>query len=209
MTDYPDEPGPGRSVAGRHVLGSSPESLEPVRSASLPSLSPVSDPRPEPGHTIYLPEWFHARWRLQRLPSFKRDLFTRALDHVESGWEHVRELQRHADANREHTLANCDTYSDLLDFIDGDLVDIFRVIAAEVSRLVPGYPEWEERASADEVDGDTDVFRRYFTVFALAVEQEPKAEPLREATRAAKTGLAGWCTEMGILVASIAAVCKL
>ncbi len=131
------------------------------------------------------------------------------LDHVEAGWEHVRELERCWEENHEHAATRSDSRADLLHFVHSDLVDIFRVVTAEVALLVPGYPEWAEVADADDVKGDTDVFRRYFAVFALAVEQEPRAEPLREVTSAAARGLAGWCTELDILVASIAAACKL
>lgn len=204
-----EQPESGRSVAGRHVLGSSPESLEPMKPASLPLLSPLHQPPAEPGHTIYLAEWEKARRRAARLAPARRALFTRTLDHIETGWENVRELQRFWEEHREYALTHSDRYADLLHFIHGDLVDVFRAVAAEVALLVPGYPTWADTADADDVLGETDVFRRYLTVFVLAVEQEPRADPLREVTRAAAKGLAGWCTELGILVASIARACEL
>lgn len=209
MACGPEQPGPGRSVAGRHVLGSSPESLEPVGRASLPSLAPAHEARDETRHTIHGVEWADARRRIPDLAPASRALFTTTLDHVEAGWEHVRELQRWWEDNREHTLARSGRLADLLHFVEADLVDTFRGLALGVALLVPGYPGWAGTADADGVEGDLDAFCRYFTVFTLAVEQEPQAEPVREAARAAVQGLAGWCTELGILVAGIAAVCEL
>lgn len=203
-----DITGNGRSVAGRHVLGSSPETLEPVDPASLPSLSASEgQSTAEPERTIYMDWWADARGRVGRGAPVLRPLLNAALDHVESGWLHIRELQRWHDDNRERAHAGRDDYALLLSFIDGDLVDLFRVIAGEVADLVPGYPEYEATADPGSVDGDIDTFRRYFALFTLAVEQAPDAEPLREIARAAAHGLAGWCTEMDALVAAIDAQC--
>jgi hypothetical protein len=197
-------PDPGRSVAGRHVLGSSPESLEPVGPPSLPSL-PVSDDAggAEPARTIYGDAWANALRRLGSADAKVRPLLLGALRHVEAGWEHVRELQRWYDENAERAIGGHDEYAQILHFMDGDLVDLFRVIADEVAALVPGYPGWREEADVGTLHGDLDVFRRYLTVFLLAIEQAPDAEALRPTARAAGKGLAGWCTEMAVLLAAI------
>jgi hypothetical protein len=198
-----DSPNPARPVTGRHVLGSSPESLEPVNPASLPSLpAPDGAQRAEPQRTIYVRSWGDARRRVEMVAPQTRPALLAALNHVETGWEHVRELQRWYDDNREHAQGD-DDYALILSFIDGDVVDVYREIAAEVAALVPGYPGWKNNADPGAIDGDLDVFRRYFRVFALAVEQAPETEPVRELVRRAARGLAGWCTELAILVAAI------
>jgi hypothetical protein len=132
-----------------------------------------------------------------------RPLLDATMDHVEAGWRHVRELQRWYDDNRERVHGLLDDHALLLNFIDRDVVDLFRVIAGEVADLVPGYPAYEATADPGSLDGYIDTFRRYFAVFTLAVEQAPGAEPLREVARAAATGLAGWCTELDAFVAAI------
>ena len=208
MIPSADTPGPGRSVAGRHVLGSSPETLEPVTPASAPP-PPEDDGAlraAEPARTIYVDWWADARARVEAMEPVIGAPLAAALHHVEAGWEHVRELQRWHDDNRERALGEPDDYAEILNFIDGDLVDVFREIAAGVAGLVPGYASWADEADPGSVDGDLDVFRRYLTVFTLAVEQAPGAEPLRVVSRAVARGLAGWCAELEVLVTAVDAV---
>lgn len=196
------------SVAGRHVLGSIPESLEPVNPASLPSLWASEEPGVgEPERTIHHDWWRDARRRAQLTDPTLRPLLNAALDHVEAGWLHMREVQRWHEENRERAHGRHDDYALVLHFIDGDLVDLFREIAAEVADLVPGYPGYETTADPGSLDGDIDTFRRYFALFTLAVEQAPGAEPLRGIARAAAAGLTGWCTELDAFVAAIDAEC--
>lgn len=157
----------------------------------------------EPRHTIYGDDWLAARHRVHALPAALRPLFLSVLNHIEAGWFHIRELQLWYDANQERARAQQDNYALLLHFIDGDLVDLFRAIAAETAQLVPGYPDWKGQVDPGTIDGDVETFRRYLAVFAMAVEQEPHSESLREITRAAAEGLAGWCTELMVQVAAI------
>lgn len=202
-----ESPGRTHTVAGRHVLGSSPESLEPINPASLPALPSADESRAlEPAHTIYVERWRDARRRVVGVAGdAPRALLLSALDYVEAGWVHVRELQRWYDENTDRAIGWHDDYAQILHFIDGDVVDVFRTIADGVAQLVPGYPEWEANADPGSVDGDIDVFRRYLTLFLLAVEHAPDAEPMRDIARAAGSGLAGWCTEMAVLVNAIEA----
>jgi hypothetical protein len=201
--DPSDPSNPGRPVAGRHVLGSSPDTLEPVNPAALPSLPDTNGARrAEPLRTIYVEWWNDARARVHTVAHQMRPALLAALDHVEAGWEHVRELQRWYDDHRERAQA-ADDYAMLLNFIDGDLADVFREVAAGVAALVPGYTEWGEDADPGTLDGDIDVFARYLAVFALAVEHTPGAEPFRDLARDCARGLAGWATECAALVAAI------
>lgn len=156
----------------------------------------------EPSRTIYGDGWAQARRRVETLAPGTRPVLLAALTHVEAGWEYVRELQRWHDDNRARARDR-GALALILEFLDGDVVDVYREIAAEVAALVPGYPGWENQADPGAIDGDGDVFHRYFAVFALAVEQAPEAEPVRELVRSATRGLAGWCTELTVLVTAI------
>jgi hypothetical protein len=193
-----------RGMGGRHTLGSSPESQEPVGQVPAPAF-PASEPAEEllePLHTIYLPWWTDARRRAQRLDPPLRAMFTRALDHVEAGWAHVAPLQRWYEAHRDRARDGSD-YAHLLNFIDGDLVDLFRELAVGVAALVPGYDGWEADADPGGVDGELDRFERYFAVFRRAAEAIDAPATLGDAVRAAAQGLASWATELAVLVRAI------
>lgn len=200
----PDAPMPSQGSGGRHTLGSSPESQEPVERVRVPPLpAPDADgARVEPLRTLHMAWWMDARARARRLAPGIRPLFVDVLDHVEAGWAYVAPLQawyeRHQDDARR-----ADDYALLLDFIADDVVDLFRELASGVAALVPGYAGWEAEADPVEVDGDLDTFRRYFTVFRHAVEGLPAPAELRDAVRAAAQGLAGWSTELAVLVTAI------
>ena len=190
---------------GRHTLGSSPESQEPagrVPAPALPAPEPAED-LPEPRHTIYLPWWTDAWERAQRLDPPLRAMFTRARDHVEAGWGHVAPLQRWYEAHRDRARDASDDYAHLLNFIDGDLVDLFRELAVGVAALVPGYDGWEADADPGGVDGELDRFTRYLTVFQCAAEAIDIPVELKQAIRAAGKGMIGWATELTVLVSAI------
>jgi hypothetical protein len=69
--------------------------------------------------------------------------------------------------------------------------------------LCPAIQGGRIRRIPGTIDGYICVFDRYFPVFALAVEQAPQAEPVRDLVRAATRGLAGWCRELAAIVAEI------
>lgn len=202
---FPEPRDAGPVGGARHTLGSSPESQEPAEPAELRSL-PVAETHPadaEPHHTIHVEGWRDARQRIARLDSSLKALLGPLLDHVEAGWAHIRPLQRWYEAEQEHARAASDDYALLLDFIDGDVVDLFRELAAAVAAMVPGYRGWEAEADPGGVEGELDRFVRYFTVFCYAVEAADAPEGLRAEVRAAVQGLEGWSTEFTVLVAAI------
>lgn len=202
---YPEPRDAGPVGGARHTLGSSPECQEPAEPAKLRSLpdaeTPPSDD--EPRHTIYVDGWRDARQRIARLDPPLKALLEPLLDHVEAGWAHVRPLQRWYEAEQEHARAASDDHALLLDFIDGDVVDLFRELAAAVAALVPGYAGWEAEADPGGVEGELDRFIRYFTVLRYAVEGMNAPAELRDAVRAAAQGLAGWSTELAVLITAI------
>lgn len=202
MPDDPDTP-PQPGIGGRHTLGSSPESQEPVERVVLPPLPPERDGGRVDLEAISATWWREARDRALRLDEASRPLFLGILDHVDAGWMQVAPLQAWYEAHRDHARESSDDYAQLLNFIQDDLVDLFREVAAGVAALVPGYAGWEAEADPAEVEGDLDAFRRYLTVLRYAVEAMDAPAALRDAVRAAAQGLAGWCTELAVLVTAI------
>lgn len=202
MPDHPDTP-PQPGIGGRHTLGSSPESQEPIERVVLPPLPPESDGSRVDLEAISGTWWRDARDRVPRLDEASRALFLAILDHVEAGWVHVAPLQAWYEAHRDHARESSDDYAQLLNFIRDDLVDVFRELASEVAALVPGYAGWEAEADPAEVEGDLDTFRRYFTVLRYAVEAMDTPAGSRDVVRAAAQGLAGWCTELAVLVTTV------
>lgn len=201
----PDRPSPSSGMGARHTLGSSPETQEPAKRVVLPALPEANQDAAgrEPLHTIHVAWWKDARARALLLEPSIRPMFTRALDHVEAGWEHVGLLQRWYESQREHAWKSSDDYAHLLSFIDGDLVDLFREVASEVAALVPGYAGWEAEADPGSVEGELDRFQRYFTVFRYAADGMNAPGGLRDVVHAAVQGLSGWATELAVLVTAI------
>lgn len=171
----------GRSVAGRHTLGSPPEAQEPVGSApvlALPSIPPLDNltDGAEPLYTIYNPAWYAARERAQAAELAQRSMLVDLLDAVEAGWSAVRDLQHWYDTNYKRARQT-DGYAHLLGFISGDLVDVYRELAGGVADLVPGWDGWEREADPDGVLGDVETFARYMAVLNLAAQSVAAPEP--------------------------------
>ena len=91
------------------------------------------------------------------------------------GWNAgVRELQMIYERNA-HLEARGGALSDVLAFIDADVVDLYRIIAYDAADLVPGWGGWEESADPGDMDGDASEFARYLGVLRLAA-QAPEDE---------------------------------
>jgi hypothetical protein len=156
----------------------------------------------EPLHTIYTPRWWNARARIQKLPKTQRALFAELLDHVERGWKHVRTLQI-AYERMEQLTRGGDELAHVLDFIDADVVDLFRVVASDAADLVPGLEEWEDAADPGDMDGDMTVFVRYLHLLHLAAGSPGIPAPLKETVDAAVGGLDGWLPRLIHLLRTI------
>jgi hypothetical protein len=169
-------------VAGRHTLGSLPQSLEPTDSAPVPVVPPIPPldnltDGAEPFYTIYSAAWYAARERAQAAAEgAQRRMLVGLLDAVETGWWAVRDLQHWYDANYKRARQT-DGYGHLLGFISGDLVDVYRELAGGVADLVPGWDGWEWEADPDGVLGDVDTFARYMAVLNLAAQSVAAPEP--------------------------------
>lgn len=155
----------------------------------------------EPLHTIYQAEWCRARARLERVGPM-RPALAELMDHVEAAWRQLRPMQvlYETDPGRARQT---DFHGQLLNFIDGDLVDVFRSVASETAALVPGWAGWREAVeSLDDLDGDATLFARYADVLIMAVHHPDVPTHLR--TAAARFGpvMLGWYAQFTALLAA-------
>ena len=198
---------PSRASAGRHTLGSPPESQEPLDPAVVPSLPPLSPLHnltdgAEPVHTIYGAGWYAARQRAHAATGSGAAELVRLLDRVESGWHVLRDLQHWYESNVPRADAG-DAYAQLLAFVDGDLVDVFRELAGGAAALVPGWSGWAVEADPDAVVGDVETFVRYLTLVHLAVQAAPVPEPFAALVASVAHRFTGWGAEVSALVVAI------
>lgn len=165
-------------------------------------IAEVGSENPEPQRTILGKAWSRARRRSRKLNAEPRALFTALFDQIEEGWNHVRRFQtwyeaHSAEARERHP------YADILNYLDGDLVDVFRVVAAEACCLVPGWAGWESEADPGELEAEAETFSRYLTLLVFAAETADEPDGLRALTREAGVALHGWDREIGRLVKAI------
>ncbi|HEX2078577.1 MAG TPA: hypothetical protein VHG08_12735 [Longimicrobium sp.] len=103
----------------------------------------------------------------------------------------------------EHLARGEDELAHFLDFIDAEVVDLFRVVASDAADLVPGLEEWEECADPGDMDGDMTVFIRYLHLLHLAACSPAIPAPLKETVDAAVAGLDGWLPKLTSLLRTI------
>jgi hypothetical protein len=193
-------------VAGRHTLGSLPQSLEPPDSAPVPVVPPIPPlddltDGAEPLYTIYRTGWYAARERAHAAGEQRR-MLVGLLDAVEAGWLAVRDLQHWFDSNGERARQK-DAYGHLLAFISGDLVDVYRELAAGVADLVPGWDGWEWEADPDGVFGDVDTFERYMALLNLAAQSAEAPEPFTALVASVAERVAGLGSGVSAIVAEL------
>ena len=165
----------------------------------------ADDAHPEPLHTIHQGEWRAGRKRLEGLAGPARLAVADLLDHVEATWRHLRPLQLLYESNTNRARET-DFYGQLLDFIDGDLVDVFRSVAFDVAALVPGWPGWREALeTVDDLDGDATLFTRYADVLIMAVHHPEVPMHLRAAAAQFGPVMLGWYDQFTALLASVEA----
>jgi hypothetical protein len=195
-----------RAVAGRHTLGSLPESQEPRDLATvppLPALPPLENltDSAEPIYTICGKAWYAARERAHA-EGEQRRILVRLLDVMEAGWLAVRDLQHWFENNQERALQK-DAYGHLLSFVAGDLVDVYRDLAGGVADLVPGWEGWESEADPDGVLADVDTFERYLTILNLAVRAAPAPEAFPALVASVENRVTGLSQEVTVLVSAL------
>jgi hypothetical protein len=156
----------------------------------------------EPLHTIYQAEWCRARAWLERGGGPMRRVLAELMNHVEAAWRQLRPMQvlYEADPGRARQT---DFHGQLLNFIDGDLVDVFRSVAFDTAALVPGWDGWSEAIETlDDLDGDATLFARYADVLIMAVHHPDVPMHLRAAAGRFGPVMLGWYAQFAALLAA-------
>jgi hypothetical protein len=159
--------------------------------------------RGEPRHTIFRPWWNEAWKRVGHSDEELRPLFAALLNAVEKGWLTVRTLQLAYERDAETPGAAKDDRQYLLDFIDGDVVDLYRSVAIGCTRLIPGPDGPDPAADPFAVWGDAELFARYLRLLALAARSAAVPPELRERIEHVERMLRGWLPEVTALLAEV------
>lgn len=132
----------------------------------------------EPKQNLHTDKWREACERVHAVEPHTRPIFVSLLDHMECGWQAFRPLQVWFEQNSHHAKEG-DDYAHLLNFVDGELSDVFMFMGGGVADLVPGWEGWEKEADPADLDGWAESFRRYLAVFRLALTAADVPEPFR------------------------------
>ncbi|HEX6372026.1 MAG TPA: hypothetical protein VF006_24085 [Longimicrobium sp.] len=159
----------------------------------------------EPRATLYSQKWREARGRVHAIEPAARPLFISILDHMEHGWHAFRPLREWYERNSEHAGTAHGDYLHLLDFVDGELSDVFLLIGVGVADLVPGWDGWAAEADPADLDGWTELFSRYLAVFRLACVGGDVPEPFRALGVSVVEVLESsrWTDELSALLAAV------
>lgn len=123
------------------------------------------------------------------------------IHHIEYGARHLSPLQLLAEATA--ASEGGPGLHHLLDFIEDDIVDVFRCVAIGAASLVPG-PDWKENADPPEVQAEARLLARYLWIGAAAAQQEGIPADVRHAFAAALTAMVRWDEELVQLIDEIA-----
>ncbi len=118
---------------------------------------------------------------------------------LDIGAEHLGRLQLHY----ERATPQAPSDAPLLEFIDEDLSDLFRCVAAGAANLLPGDFQ-VEKADPPEVEADVKLLLRYLEVAVLAAEHPSISDQLRNTFRETETSLGSWGEQTIDVVRAIA-----
>lgn len=154
----------------------------------------------EPKVTLHSQKWTEARQRVHQVDT--SPVFVSLLDHMERGWQAFRPLRQWFEQNSDHARNERDDYAHLLNFVDGELSDVFQLIGLGVADLVPGWPGWEAEADPAEAIGWAESLRGNLAVFRLACFAADVPEPFRTVglTVARTLESGGWCEQLSALL---------
>lgn len=85
-----------------------------------------------------------------------------------------------------------DPSAQLLNFVDGDLTDVFRGFTDSASYLLSDSADWLAQADPDEVEGELDLVVRYLDIAVMAAESAAIPDDVRAVFRRAGAALNGW-----------------
>jgi hypothetical protein len=157
-------------------------------------------PDGEPRATIYTEAWAGAVLRVAHLPPRHREAFGILLALVEGAWEHLRPAQLFVERHTPHPAAPC---SLLVQFLDSEVIDLFRGLAFSVTEYIPGPPCWDDDSDPTNLDADAGLFGRYMEVLYMASDRAEVPEDFRELVCKTRNGLVRFVEEFTSNIAAI------
>jgi hypothetical protein len=157
----------------------------------------------EPDTTIYVEMWRDALKRLaEQTPAPDTPKVRRLLAHVERGWEYARELQLLYERQQDYAQRGETYAAQLLNFIDGFVIDAFRGLAFSAAAFVPGGSQ--PAPHRVDLSGATDTFAIYASMLYLGSGSgvDVPAE-LSSIVRPASAALVSWVREYRVQVARL------
>lgn len=154
----------------------------------------------EPRATIYTEAWTGAVARVTQLRPDGRRAFGSLLALVEAAWQHLRPAQLFVE---RHTPDPGAPWSVLVQFLDSEVIDLFRGLAFSLTEYIPGPPCWDDDSDPTNLDADAGLFGRYVEVLYMAAARPDVPEDFRELVCNCRNGLAGFAEEFTSSVAAI------
>jgi hypothetical protein len=132
----------------------------------------------EPAATIFTSAWAHAVQRVNQLPSGEpRRGFGMLLRLMETGWHHLRPAQHYVERHPPDPAAPCCV---LVQFLDSEVIDLYRGLAFSITEYVPGATGWDDDADPTSLDADAGLFGRYLEVLYMAADRPDVPEEFRK-----------------------------
>jgi hypothetical protein len=157
-------------------------------------------PDGEPRATLYTEAWAGAVLRVTQLPPRDRQAFGRLLALVEAAWEHLRPAQVFVE---RHTPDPGAPWSVLVQFLDAEVIDLFRGLAFSLTEYIPGPPCWDDDSDPTNLDADAGLFGRYMEVLYMAADRPDVPGDFRHLVCSCRNGLARYVEEFTSSIAAI------
>ena len=194
------------ATRGRHTLGSAHDSPHPAEQAEAPPAAglPAGPEEPQGARPVW---WRAARERAKEAGGEEGRILRRLLDHVDSAWTGVAELQlvcaqRAGWARRPHADPRV---AHLFAFIEAEMMGTLRRCALDTAALVPGVNPQGDTQRAALFDAMAERLERALSMVHLASADPAVPADVREAVRTVALGLSDWSPEFSAL-ANAAAV---
>jgi hypothetical protein len=154
------------------------------------------------GFTIFTLDWDAAWSRAPALSAPLRETAVRCGEQIRRGWTVVEPLAAAVgEATGSHVSDDADADAVLTLFVEGEVVDLFRVLAAGWADGV-----LDRRMHVpDDLDGDLSLLRRFLVMAELASGSPEVGPEIRAALRGHVPVLLRWCDEAAPIVRRFAA----
>jgi hypothetical protein len=154
----------------------------------------------EPRATLYTEAWAGAVLRVAQLPPADRQAFGALLALVEAAWEHLRPAQLFVE---RHTPDPAASWCVLVQFLDSEVIDLFRGLAFSLTEYIPGPPCWDDDSDPTNLDADAGLFGRYVEVLSMAAARPDVPEDFRELVCNRRNELTRFVEEFTCSIAAI------